>query len=231
MAKPSTLPVWAWDDQTDPDSGQPNVATPDIEFQQYGWRFKQKPPRQYFNWLFRWIYNWLKWLDDNFEEGTVPMRLRPSGTANFTSKPGGSIGTIVDGDIHFDMPYRIHHDIINMIIPGAGVYGTLDLACDLSLEIQDGESFPITFNWAGLRCAPIVCRYADPTVSGNILGEIEINEEPTKWNVILMGITPDDMNALTGSKSPNSGSGEQFPAGSYSGIRGQVIQVYRLPTT
>lgn len=64
MAKPSTLPKFADLDLIDPDSGQPNVVEPVTELKDYGWKFKQFPPRQYFNWIHRWTYKWIKYLNE-----------------------------------------------------------------------------------------------------------------------------------------------------------------------
>jgi len=74
MSKPTTLPEFAKLDQVDPVSLQPNVEVPPDVLKDYGWIFKQKPPRQYFNWLHRLTYEWLKWFDDD-NSGSAPVTL------------------------------------------------------------------------------------------------------------------------------------------------------------
>ena len=71
--------MWASSDRSDPTSGQNNVLTPPMEKQVYGWNFKEKPPRNWFNWLGRYTYLWLVWLDQQEAQsktvnnaGTVP---------------------------------------------------------------------------------------------------------------------------------------------------------------
>lgn len=63
IARPTIYPQWATDDIVDPSSGQNNVVTPPTEKQTDGWDLKEFPPRQWFNWLGRYTYLWIKWLD------------------------------------------------------------------------------------------------------------------------------------------------------------------------
>ena len=70
MAKPSKIPEWAINDVVNPTSGQNNVVEPSGAIKNLGWDFKEKPPRQYFNWLQRYNYLWCKWVDDNCDQGT-----------------------------------------------------------------------------------------------------------------------------------------------------------------
>lgn len=71
VAKPSTFPVWADLNRTDPISGQNNVTTPPLEKQNYGWNFNEQPPRNWFNWLGRFTNQWLKWLDQQESQSRV----------------------------------------------------------------------------------------------------------------------------------------------------------------
>ena len=63
MSKPTTLPRFAELDQVDPTSGQNNVVEPPANWKDYGWDYQEEPPRNYFNWLHRWTYEWLNWVD------------------------------------------------------------------------------------------------------------------------------------------------------------------------
>ena len=63
VTKPTDIPFWAVQDQTDPVSGQNNVLVPPPEKQQYGWNRLEFPPRNWFNWLARLTYQWIQWFD------------------------------------------------------------------------------------------------------------------------------------------------------------------------
>jgi len=61
--RPSAYPEWAQNDVVNPTSGQNNVVAPDAAHKSDGWEFKEKPPRQYFNWLGRQQENWTRYLE------------------------------------------------------------------------------------------------------------------------------------------------------------------------
>ena len=69
--RPTILPVWAVQDQIDVDSLQNNVLTPPVEMQQYGWQRLQFPPRNWFNWLARYTYQWLAYLSQQDAQSTA----------------------------------------------------------------------------------------------------------------------------------------------------------------
>ncbi len=62
LTPPSLFPNWATDDQVDPVSQQNNVQLPPPEKQLYGFARLEFPPRNWFNYLFRTINNWLMYL-------------------------------------------------------------------------------------------------------------------------------------------------------------------------
>ena len=62
LTPPSALPLWAVQNQIDPVSLQNNVLVPPAVMMQYGFYRKQFPPRQWFNWLFRTINDWIAYL-------------------------------------------------------------------------------------------------------------------------------------------------------------------------
>lgn len=66
MPKPAKLPEWATSDVQDPLTGQWNVVEPPPEKKSVGW-LREVPPRQYFNWLARTTFDWLKYFDDNLD--------------------------------------------------------------------------------------------------------------------------------------------------------------------
>lgn len=75
-SKPADKARWTvLDDATDTEndlvdgvSGQLNVDEPSEGKKDTGFLFKEFPPRQDFNWLFRKIYQWLRWTEDSVDE-------------------------------------------------------------------------------------------------------------------------------------------------------------------
>jgi hypothetical protein len=61
VTKPTAYPEWAQTDVVDPTSGQNNVVAADAAHMALGWDFKEKPPRQYFNWLGRLQEQWARY--------------------------------------------------------------------------------------------------------------------------------------------------------------------------
>lgn len=61
--KPDQLPRFASEDIRDPISGMDNVVEPIDQKKDYGWLRLEEPPRQWFNWLHRYTYLWLGYLD------------------------------------------------------------------------------------------------------------------------------------------------------------------------
>jgi len=68
MTKPTKIPEWAISDVVNPTSGQNNVVEPTAPQKNLGWDFKEKPPRQYFNWLQRLNYLWITWFDSLLDQ-------------------------------------------------------------------------------------------------------------------------------------------------------------------
>lgn len=66
MPKPAKLPAWATEDKKDPITGQWNVVDPPDEKKEVGWLI-ERPVRNYMNWLFRTIHDWIKYFDDNLD--------------------------------------------------------------------------------------------------------------------------------------------------------------------
>lgn len=71
VSKPTTLPKWAENDVVDPISQQNNVLEPPTEKQDEGWSRLEFPPRQWFNWLSRWVYRWILWFKQQEEQSVV----------------------------------------------------------------------------------------------------------------------------------------------------------------
>mgnify|MGYP001567157415 CR=1 FL=1 len=62
MAKPTSLPNWATTDVTSAISGQANKVTPPTAKQATGFAYREKPPRNWFNWWMNLVYQWISWL-------------------------------------------------------------------------------------------------------------------------------------------------------------------------
>ncbi len=61
VTRPTEYPEWAQTDVVNPTSGQNNVVAADSAHKALGWDFKEKPPRQYFNWLGRLQEQWSRY--------------------------------------------------------------------------------------------------------------------------------------------------------------------------
>lgn len=67
--KPTKKPEWASTDVVDATSGQNNVAEPSETKKDRGWDREEIPPRQWWNWILRTVYQWVDWLDGT----TIPL--------------------------------------------------------------------------------------------------------------------------------------------------------------
>lgn len=154
LDKPTTLPKFAELDQIDPTSGENNVVAPIPTKQNYGWTFKEKPPRQHFNWLHRWTYRWLKWIDESVINGTVAVKL-VCGVSGYSALDPNSAGVLVGQDIHFNMPYQVIGDIVQCVIPsgppgdnnGKGVCGAAIDSPPADFRIMPQSTWPTEFVW------------------------------------------------------------------------------------
>ena len=63
MAKPSNYPEWASLDQTDPISGSNNSLQPPPQKALYGFDRLEFPPRNWINWLYKTINEWIVYFD------------------------------------------------------------------------------------------------------------------------------------------------------------------------
>ena len=106
IKKPTVFPVWADEDQNDDESKQNNVETPPPEKQQYGWARLEFPPRNWFNWLGRYTWRWLNWLNQQEAQATVVEanagNLYTTTVYNFSNLPSQgallTINVIDEGD-------------------------------------------------------------------------------------------------------------------------------------
>jgi len=87
LTPPSSFPDWAVQNQVDDVSGQNNVLVPPPEKQQYGWSRLEFPVRQWFNWLFRTINDWIQYLAQ--QAGLKVTTDGTGSTAAFNTVTGG----------------------------------------------------------------------------------------------------------------------------------------------
>ncbi len=86
--KPTTgLPEWALADQVNPTSSQNNVIAPGATHKNFGWDFKEKPPRQFFNWLGRLTHEWLAFLQEEQQTSTAISTISPFTLLDETDTP------------------------------------------------------------------------------------------------------------------------------------------------
>lgn len=96
VTKPSKYPEWA--------SGGTGITEPGAPKKILGW-IVEKPPFQFFNWLFNLIYLWIQWLDQGYE-GTTAVNFAMT-TAGVYTVPLGSTHLMVDttgGAITLQLP-------------------------------------------------------------------------------------------------------------------------------
>jgi len=108
LTPPTELPQWAVDNQIDPVSNQNNVLDPPPVMKQYGFYRKQFPPRQWFNWLFRTIYDWIAYLSQ--QAGQQVVTDGTGATPAFNVVQGGVaviyvVDTAVSGNFYTGMAY------------------------------------------------------------------------------------------------------------------------------
>ena len=87
VTRPSVYPEWASEDVIDPTSGQNNVVTPPSEKMTNGWDLREFPPRQWFNWLGRYTYLWIQYLDQQSQTTQVN-----DGTGASSTFPNFAVG-------------------------------------------------------------------------------------------------------------------------------------------
>lgn len=88
MPKPITLPVWADTDMVDPTSGKNNVATPPANYATEGWAFDEFPPRQYANWLYRWLCRWVAYFDTTVDAILISIGLIQTAISGLLTQVG-----------------------------------------------------------------------------------------------------------------------------------------------
>jgi hypothetical protein len=92
MSKPTTLPRWAT-------GGSALVTEPNEAKKDAGWLVSEKPPAQFFNWLFTKIYAWLAFLDAMFaSDGLKRIQTAADLTALKALTPAdGDVCQLADG--------------------------------------------------------------------------------------------------------------------------------------
>lgn len=99
--KPTDKPEWASDHPIQDSNyslgpGNADVVEPDAAKKGDGWDHSEAPPYEWFNWLFRIIYEWVLWFDDFDQNHT-----HDGGTSNY-SAPKVAYNNLVSGNQHLN---------------------------------------------------------------------------------------------------------------------------------
>lgn len=153
MARPSIFPDWARTTVNDPTSGQPNVAAPSESRKDLGFGYKQRGPRQFFNWLFRTISAWVHYLDEQVTDLLTRMESAETGMATLdgridaieaaytvtTSYSGSCSLVIVDNSGN---PFPIATEgTIDIQVTGDVITGTIGLGLNGELINDTSEAY------------------------------------------------------------------------------------------
>lgn len=89
LAKPTVLPRWATVPGVDALSAQPNVVEPPSAKKDTGFHYKEKPPRNWWNWIQNLNFNWLGFLDEQRAAGQADYNFNSFETVPGVLAPGG----------------------------------------------------------------------------------------------------------------------------------------------
>lgn len=89
LEQPTTLPRWATVPETDALSGQPNVVEPPDGKKDSGWHYREKPPRNWWNWIQKTNYDWLAFLDEQKQALHSDYSFNSFETVPTVTAPGG----------------------------------------------------------------------------------------------------------------------------------------------
>ena len=114
----------AVNDVTDALSGQANKIQPNTTIKDEGWKYKQKPAVNHFNYIFSWIGKWLKHIVDDVMKGTYTFAgnktfsgiITNSNTTQSTSKDTGAV--VVSGGLGVEKNAYINGGVM----PLTGIY-------------------------------------------------------------------------------------------------------------
>jgi len=82
ISRPDKMPEWASEDHTDPILPIPNVVEPETAKKKTGWFYKEAPPANWFNWILRYVYRWVAFLDDQRTNNNPVFGIDISATPN-----------------------------------------------------------------------------------------------------------------------------------------------------
>ena len=83
--RPDKKPRWATVDTVSPESGKNNVIEPSESKKNLGWDFREKPSRNFWNWLHRKAHEWIDYFDS---AATNPFAPRATDPADMTITVG-----------------------------------------------------------------------------------------------------------------------------------------------
>lgn len=91
LTRPAEFPRWATVPGTDALSGQPNIVQPPGSKMNTGFHYREKPPRNWWNWLQRRNYDWLTFLDEQKQELHADYNYNSVETVPGVTTPGGLV--------------------------------------------------------------------------------------------------------------------------------------------
>jgi hypothetical protein len=140
MAQPTNLPEWA-------DAAGAAVQTPPSTTCQLGFVAGERPPPQYLNWLFYWIYQWILWISgypraslwtwqlavpENVTTGPLLTSASPTGTQDTSDAgymmPANGLGTNGGGNLRVRIYPKFGDTIAAIGADGTLFFGTSSLA-------------------------------------------------------------------------------------------------------
>jgi hypothetical protein len=102
MAKPDKYPRWASNIVKNDINKEYNIYEPPEQKKDIGWDLNDVPPRQWFNWLFKVINDWIVYFDSTnnspiYTSGTLPDASSNKGSIVFVSDVGSGTLAYSDG--------------------------------------------------------------------------------------------------------------------------------------
>lgn len=99
ILRPDKFPEWASEDHIDPEVPVPNVVEPGDSKKKHGWFYKEYPPANWFNWLLRYIYRWITYLDDQTTYNTPVFAIDTGTVNNLVITPVPALTSLTDGKL------------------------------------------------------------------------------------------------------------------------------------
>lgn len=187
--RPTKFPEWARVPSVDPVTGGANVVEPTEQKKDTGWQREEKPPANYQNWLDNLTYQWLQYLDDNYQSqtGMVECGVYSAAKSGWVKLDDGTIGDASSGattranadtEELFTLLWGQVPDTWCPVSGGRGASAAADFSAHKTLTLFKtlGRAIACAGSGAGLT----------PRVVGENLGKRRINSQRLNWHHIHM---------------------------------------------